>query len=575
MRYVPVVLLALVLVSSAVAQQQTWNQWAGGPGHNGTLPVAGHRFAKQLANIVVDPFADAARAEAGGALLVHYQTPLSDGIDVFMEVKSGAYTGFRTWETQIWNVRKFQWQNGQLVARWTAESDWKPVPSNGPRFEPVFHAAMTKKFVYMAGAGGTVLEVDRRSGAIVRRLGNFNDSIDPRTYVTSPITIDGHGNLYYNVVRMGTGGQNPWTTDIADAWLVKVQPGGTASRVSYSALVPNAPRPTDACLGEFPPATAPWPPSPDAVPGSVPCGSQRAGINVTPAVGPDGTIYTVSRAHLIGKWGWLVAVNPDLTPKWSASLRNRFHDGCNVILPPNGTPGGCREGAMTGVDPSDNLPGSGSVNDNSTSSPVVAPDGTIYYGAYTRYNYSQGHMMRFSASGQFLNSYPFGWDVTPAIWEHDGTFSLITKENRYAGVGSYCGNCPPDRIPSLPQGYFITQLTPELQPQWQFKSTETRTCSRLPDGSMECVDDRPDNFEWCVNSVAVDRNGVVYVNSEDGHLYAIEQGGTLRERIFLQLALGAAYTPLSLGVDGRIYTQNAGRLFVVGIDAVKRRSVRK
>jgi outer membrane protein assembly factor BamB len=77
-----------------------------------------------------------------------------------------------------------------------------------------------------------------------------------------------------------------------------------------------------------------------------------------------------------------------------------------------------------------------------------------------------------------------------------------------------------------------------------------------------------------VNSVAVDRRGVVYVNSEDGHLYAIDQGGTQRERIFLQLALGAAYTPLSLGADGKIYTQNAGHLFVVGTGAKKRRATR-
>ncbi|MGZ8710599.1 MAG: hypothetical protein ACXW28_10270, partial [Thermoanaerobaculia bacterium] len=219
MRYVPAVLLALVLAPSAVAQQ-TWNQWAGGPGHNGSLPVTGHRFAKQLANIVVDPFAENARAEAGGALLVHYQTPLSDGRDVFMEVKSGTYTGFRTWETQTWNVRKFQWEDGQLVERWTAESDWNPVPSGGPRFEPVFHAALTRKFVYMAGAGGTILEVDRKSGAILRRLGQFDVSIDPRTYVTSPITVDAQGNLYHNVLR--TAASDPWSSDVAGAWLVRV-----------------------------------------------------------------------------------------------------------------------------------------------------------------------------------------------------------------------------------------------------------------------------------------------------------------------------------------------------------------
>ncbi|MGZ8781021.1 MAG: hypothetical protein ACXW31_13945 [Thermoanaerobaculia bacterium] len=569
MRYVAAVLLALVLAPSAVAQQ-TWNQWAGGPGHNGSLPVTGHRFAKQLANIVVDPFAENARAEAGGALLVHYQTPLSDGRDVFMEVKSGTYTGFRTWETQTWNVRKFQWEDGQLVERWTAESDWNPVPSGGPRFEPVFHAALTRKFVYMAGAGGTILEVDRKSGAILRRLGQFDVSIDPRTYVTSPITVDGQGNLYYNVLRVAAS--NPWSSDVAAAWLVRVQPNGTATRASYASLVPDAP---DLCTGEFPSSALPWPPTPNAVPASVPCGSQRAGVNVAPAVGGDGTIYTVARAHLNSRWGWLVAVNADLSPKWAASLRNRFNDGCNVLIPPNGAPGGCRAGATTGVDPADNQPGSGAVNDNSTSSPVVAPDGTIYYGAYSRYNHSQGHMMRFSAAGEFLQAYPFGWDVTPALWQHDGTFSLITKENRYVGVGSYCGGCAPDRVPSEPEGYYITQLTPELEVEWQFKATNTESCARQEDGTVECVDDHPQTFEWCVNSLAVDRRGVVYVNSEDGHLYAIDQGGTMRERIFLQLALGAAYTPLSLGVEGRIYTQNAGRLFVVGMDTVKRRAVRR
>jgi outer membrane protein assembly factor BamB len=78
------------------------------------------------------------------------------------------------------------------------------------------------------------------------------------------------------------------------------------------------------------------------------------------------------------------------------------------------------------------------------------------------------------------------------------------------------------------------------------------------------VSDHPAGFEWCVNGMAIDSRGVVYANSEDGHLYAINQGGTLRQTIFQQLALGAAYTPASLGGDGKIYSQNAGHLFVVG-----------
>ena len=38
----------------------------------------------------------------------------------------------------------------------------------------------------------------------------------------------------------------------------------------------------------------------------------------------------------------------------------------------------------------------------------------------------------------------------------------------------------------------------------------------------------------------------------------------MRDRVFLELALGAAYTPASLGRDGKVYAQNAGHLFVAG-----------
>lgn len=558
-RHALAILLAIALDTSA----QTWSQWGGGPRHTGTLPVYAQPLRELFADFVYDPFVEQERAEANGSLLVHYQTPLSDGNDVFMEVKSGTYTFFAQWSSQTWSTRKFEWVNGALTERWNAESDWDPVPPGSARFEPVFHAALANGFLYMPGAGGSLLEVDRATGVLRRRLGTFGPSLNPQTYVVSPISADDDGTLYYNTLTLST--QSPWSTDHLGAFLVKVTAAGVASRVSYTDLVSSAPGPGDLCLSTFPNDQQPWPPSPTAVPPSIPCGSQRPGLNVAPAIATDGTIYTVSRAHFNNRWGWMVAVHPDLTPKWDTSLRNRFHDGCNVLLIANGQPGGCRPGATTGVDPADNQPGSGAVNDSSTSSPVIAPDGSVYYGAYSRYNHSQGHLMRFSAEGEYLAGYKFGWDVTPAIWEHNGTFSVITKENRYEGTGA--------RVPGDEEGSDITQLSPNLTVEWRFTSTETRSCERKPDGTVECVDDHPRGFEWCVNSLAVDNRGTVYANSEDGHLYAIDQGGTLRERIFLQLALGAAYTPLSLGSDGRIYTQNAGHLFVVGARG-KRRAVR-
>ena len=88
---------------------------------------------------------------------------------------------------------------------------------------------------------------------------------------------------------------------------------------------------------------------------------------------------------------------------------------------------------------------------------------------------------------------------------------------------------------------------------------------------MQCVSDHPEGFEWCVNTPVVDGNGVVYANSEDGRLYAIGQGheGVFTapaQSLFLNLAIGAAYTPLSLQPNGRILTQNNGHLFVIGKD---------
>jgi hypothetical protein len=103
-----------------------------------------------------------------------------------------------------------------------------------------------------------------------------------------------------------------------------------------------------------------------------------------------------------------------------------------------------------------------------------------------------------------------------------------------------------------PKGpYYITQLDPYMNILWQFKNTSTDAT-------------HSNGFEWCINAPAIDIAGNVYANSEDGNLYVIGQGARLFGKIFLNQALGAAYTPLSLGPDGRIYTENDGILFSVG-----------
>jgi hypothetical protein len=525
-----------------------WPQFGHDQQHSGNVPITAQPLLRVEADIVYDPFVSLEEIDWNGELLAHYSVPLVDGDDVFMEFKGGTYSGQASYQTQTWSIHRFHWENGKLVEKWTATSDWKPEPApDQSSWEPLFHAVVANGFVYEPGAGGTLLQIDRNDGTRKKRINPFGLTVDPATFVAGPPAVDSAGNIYYTAVSLDPN--QPWSADVRGAWLVRVSPDGSATTVPFSTIVTGAPRGADQCTYQFDLTKRPLPPSPTAVAPTIVCGSQRPAINAAPAIAPDGTVYIVTRAHFNPYWGYLVAVNPALTPKWSSSLRNRLHDGCGVLLRLTG-PTGCRPGTTMGVDPDDNQPGSGLVVDNSSSSPVVAPDGSILYGAFTLYNDEEGHLVHFGADGTFLNSYQFGWDDTPAIYPHDGTYSIVTKENQYGQI-----------VHPQPK-FFITQLDPTLQVEWQVENTTSEACGRDPSGQIVCFPADP-GFEWCVNAPAVDARGTVYVNSEDGYLYAIGQGGVIEETMFLQLALGAAYTPVSIGPDGRVYAQNAGHLFVI------------
>jgi outer membrane protein assembly factor BamB len=569
-----------------------WTEWGQNPQHAGSVNVAGQAPNRMLASIVYDPFVSAEQAEEGGDLLTHYQAPLLAGDDVFMEFEGGTWIpcnppgsgnppsgqqacGPDGRNSKTWNERRLQLQNGQFTTIWNFQSDWKPEPDAGALFgwEPVFHAVMANGNIYVPGVGGTVYKLNAVDGTVVTQINPFGAVIDPNTFVAGPLSADAQGNVYYNALKLSDPSvQNPWTqSDALGAWLVKIAPDNTTSMVTFATLITNPPTVcTKSYSGTGTPL--PWPP-PSAAPAGA-CGSQRPGLNIAPAIAPDGTIYTLSRAHFNGRYGYLVAVNPNLTLKWAASLRDRLSDGCGGLVPfaPSAgskVPNTCRFGATPGVDPQTGEMPAGQVNDVASSSPTVLPDGGIVYGALTTYNGARGHLFKFSAAGDFLAAYDFGWDTTPAVYARGGTYSILIKDNHYPAP-LYCS--PADDsgfcIATADGPYFITQLSPSLTPEWKFQSTNTQSCRRNADGSLSCVSDHPNGFEWCINAPVVDVNGVVYANSEDGNLYTINQGsGTIitpKQRLFLNLALGAAYTPLSISADGKIYTENDGSLFVVG-----------
>jgi hypothetical protein len=582
---------AATLAAGWVLQAQTtttnWSQWGQNSQHQGVVDVVGQPIASMLSDIVYDPLVPQEQAATGGELLAHYQVPILDGQDVFMEFKTGDYSN--PFNSQIWHQRRLHWQGSTLATVWDFTTDWKPEPINFVGgWEPVYHAVLANGFVYDMGAGGTLFKLDRGSGAVVSRINPFGGTIDPNTFVSGPPSADNSGNVYYNVIQLDN------TESTIGSWLVKVTPDDTISKVSYTTLIPDAPT---MCIGRFLNADLPWPPSPTATPDTAPhpnppfpCGMVRAGVNVSPAVAPDGTIYTVARTNISSRYNWMVAVNPDLSEKWRTSGRNLFTDGCGVLVPiaPTKKPakGSCNgndaviPGVNFGFNPETNRPGDMNVLDQSSSSPTVLPDGNVLYGSYTRYNAARGHLVKFNGStGAVMGFFDFGWDNTPAVYSHDGTYSIVLKDNHYdEELGFYCNPTSGDSLivcafTGIPAGpFYITQLNASLTPEWKFHSIETNSCVRQPDGSLKCTSDHPNGFEWCINAPGLDANRTVYVESEDGHAYVIPQGHTGVfdmntpgvQRLFLQLALGAAYTPLSIGPDGKIYTQNAGHLFVLG-----------
>jgi len=483
---------------------------------------------------------------------------------------NGAPCGPNIWNQMIWNVARYNWQSGKPVQIWQFPSDWKPEP-NGQGlggWEPVFHPVLANGFLYVPGAGGTVYKVDKNSGKAAKQIDPFSGmTIDKtHTYVSGPLTADGSGNVYYNVLALANPAvSDPWVgSDALGAWLVKVSSADAASVATYASLVPNAPPAGGAyCAGTFfnvvPRPPFPWPPTPTSVPPAQACGSQRPGVNIAPAIAVDGTIYTVSRAHFDSSVAYVVAVNPDLTPKWQTSLENLLEDGCGVLLPiasNTTTPNSCAAGTNHGVDPTTNAFGSGRVIDESSSTPTVLPDGAILFGTVDHYNFARGHLFKIDSNGNFLAAYSFGWDSTPAVYSHGTTYSIVMKDNHYQAT-AYCGQQGnPVCVPRADGPYYITQLDASLSVEWQFQSTTIDA-------------NHPNGYEWCVNAPAIDSNGVVYANSEDGNVYAIAQGNsgiftTPKQKMFLKLALGAAYTPLSIGADGKLYVQNDGHLFVVG-----------
>src|SRR5262245_14778983 len=110
-------IIASFIASSAFAAPSVWwGQWGQNPQPQSTVNVAGQTGSTIFANVVYDPFVDKETQGpyAEGDLLVHYQTPLLDDNEVYMEFKTGQFSNIKNWQVQTWGERKYVWSGNQL-----------------------------------------------------------------------------------------------------------------------------------------------------------------------------------------------------------------------------------------------------------------------------------------------------------------------------------------------------------------------------------------------------------------------------------------------------------------------------
>jgi hypothetical protein len=448
----------------------------------------------------------------------HYGAPLiTPANTIVVPQKTGANSGFQ--------INVFNAVNG--AAMYTLTTDYVQPSHNWILpYQPALAVNSVDTRLYYPGNGGTIYYIDNPDstshGAPVQQvfyttLANYQanaSGFNSTVFINTPITADSSGNVFFGFRVQGTA---PAPLSTTQSGFARIDPNGNATFV----LAGNAA--SDSNIG-------------------------RDAHNSAPALSNDGTtLYVVVKGPTSDTYGYLLGLD-------STTLATKF----KVFL----------------KDPRNNNANNADIIDDSTASPMVGPDGDVYFGILGNpFNGSRGFLLHFSSD--LTVEHPaggFGWDNTPAIVpasmvpSYTGTSSylIFSKYNNYANAGGDNGDGV-NRIALLDPN--ATQVDAHSSSNGMLIMREVLTVI----GPTADVENRSPSLplavrEWCINTAAVNpATNSIFTPSEDGRTYRWNLiTNSLSEWVTLGPGVGEPYVPTVIGPDGTVFTLNGGTMWALG-----------
>jgi hypothetical protein len=439
---------------------------------------------------------------SGNELLIHYGSAMATPSNtVIVPVKTGATGGF-----------KVEGLNGATGAlKWTQTTDYVLPPHNWtPSYSPTLTPSNRLYFPGVAGSVYYISNPDSNGPFTPTQIFPYDSALyqankstySNNVFINTPLVSDSAGDIYFGVQVTASG------LAISSS-VVRIDPSGSVTVAPVSSFSVAA---------------------------------SKVVMNSAPALSNDGSTLYVALNSSNFSSGYLVALNSTTLAVLTNSL------------------GGSETTAL--IDP--HTGNNAQIPDDGTASPLVGPDGDVYFGVFENpypSNNDRGWMLHFSSDlSQSKTPGAFGWDDTGSIvpasmvpgYSGSSTYLIATKYNNYVGIGTGDGQNK------------VAVLDPNAT------ETDPVTGATVMKEVLTVLGPTPNHSggvdEWCINSMAVDpATDSILVNSEDGKLYRWNLAtNTLSQTITLTTGIGEAYTPTLIGPDGTVYAVNNATLFAVG-----------